>query len=101
MSVLAVYAGGSGKVQNHAVYVAEIEGRGIDAFHANNGSDGKRLVRGRVFRDALMVLATGCLPLWDGVTDIEGHHPCPDEEAKRRASRAEGVPEGNVGGEGV
>ena len=53
------------------VYVAEIKGRGIAAFHANNGSDAERLVRDRAFRDDLMVLATGGLPLWDGVTDIE------------------------------
>jgi hypothetical protein len=33
------------------VYVAEIKGRGIAAFHANNGSDAERLVRDRVFRD--------------------------------------------------
>jgi len=54
------------------VYVAEIKGRGIAAFHANNGSDAERLVRDPVFRDDFMVLATGGLPLWDGVTDIEG-----------------------------
>jgi hypothetical protein len=39
-------------------YVAEIKGRGVAAFHANNGSDAERLVRDRVFRDDLMVLAT-------------------------------------------
>jgi len=43
------------------VYVAEIKGRGVAAFHANNGSDAERLVRDRVFRDDLMVLATGGL----------------------------------------
>jgi len=76
------------------VYVAEIKGRGIAAFHANNGSDAERLLRDRVFRDDLMVLATGGLPLWDGVTDIEvrlapptrrqngGHH------APKRSARA-------------
>ena len=31
------------------VYVAEIEGRGTGAFHANNGSDAKRFARDRVF----------------------------------------------------
>jgi hypothetical protein len=40
------------------VYVAEIEGRGIAAFHANDGSDAERLVRDR---DDLMLLATGGL----------------------------------------
>ena len=70
------------------VYVAEIKGRGIAAFHANNGSDAERLVRDRVFRDDFMVLATGGLPLWDGVTDIEVRLARPDEEVKWRASRA-------------
>jgi hypothetical protein len=53
------------------VYVAEIKGRGVAAFHANNGLDAERLVRDGVFRDDLMLLATGGVPLWDGVTDIE------------------------------
>src|SRR5258707_6374769 len=70
------------------VYVAEIKGRGIAAFHANNGSDAERLVRDRVFRDDFMVLATGGLPLWDGVTDIGVRLARPDEEVKWRASRA-------------
>jgi hypothetical protein len=87
------------KVQNHEVYVAEIEGRGIDAFHVDNGPDAKRLMRDRVFRDDLMVLATGGLPPWDGVTDIEVRHPCPDEKAKWWASRAKAIRLGNIRGE--
>ena len=80
------------------VYVAEIKGRGIAAFHANNGSDAERLLRDRVFRDDLMVLATGGLPLWDGVTDIEvrlapptrrqnGGHHAPKRSARERRLR--------------
>jgi hypothetical protein len=78
------------------VYVAEIKGRGIAAFHANNGSDAERLVRDRVFRDDFMVLATGGLPLWDGVTDIEVRLARPDEEVKWRASRAKAIRQGNI-----
>ena len=52
------------------VYVAAIKGRGIAAFHADNDSDAEDRVRDCTFRDDLMVLATGGLPLWDGVTDI-------------------------------
>jgi hypothetical protein len=55
-------------------------------------------VRDSVFRDDLMVLATGDLPLWDGVTDIEVRHPCPDEEAKWWASRARAIRLGNIKG---
>src|SRR4029453_10360580 len=69
------------------VYVAEIKGRGIAAFHADNGSDAERLVRDRVFRDDFMVLATGGLPLWDGVTDIEVPLGRPDEGEKGRDLR--------------
>jgi hypothetical protein len=48
-------------------------------------------VRDRVFRDDFMVLATGGLPLWDGVTDIEVRLARPDEEVKWRASRAKAI----------
>src|SRR5215211_833688 len=78
------------------VYVAEIKGRGIAAFHADNGSDAERLVRDHVFRDDFMVLATGGLPLWDGVTDIEVRLARPDEEVKWRASRAKAIRQGNI-----
>src|SRR5262245_64657076 len=78
------------------VYVAEIKGRGIAAFHADTGPDAERLVRDRVFRDDLMVLASGGLPLWDGVTDIEVRPARPDEEAKWRASRAKAIRRGNI-----
>jgi hypothetical protein len=78
------------------VYVAEIKGRGIAAFHADTGSEAERLVRDRVFRDDLMVLASGGLPLWDGVTDIEVRPARPDEEAKWRASRAKAIRRGNI-----
>jgi hypothetical protein len=78
------------------VYVAEIKGRGVAAFHADTGSEAERLVRDRVFRDDLMVLASGGLPLWDGVTDIEVRLARPDEEAKWRASRAKAIRRGNI-----
>ena len=53
------------------VYVADIGGRGVAAFQADSDSDAERLARDRVFRDDLMVLTTGGLPLWDGVSAIE------------------------------
>ena len=73
------------------VYVAEIKGRGIAAFHADNGAEAERLVRDRVFRDDLMVLASNGLPLWDGVADIQVRQALPGEEAKWRASRAKAI----------
>jgi hypothetical protein len=81
------------------VYVAEIEGRGIAAFQADNGSDAERVVRDPVFRDDLMVLMCGGLPLWDGMAEIRLRRAGPDEEARWRASRAKAVRHGNVEGE--
>ena len=43
-----------------------------------------------------MGLATGGLPLWDGVTDIQVRPARPDEEAKWRASRAKAIRRGNI-----
>src|SRR6516162_895548 len=73
------------------VYVAEIKGRGIAAFHADNGAEAERLVRDRVFRDDLMVLASNGLPLWDGVAGIQVRQALPWEETKWRASRAKAI----------
>ena len=52
------------------VYVAEIRGRGIVAFNANKAAEAEDLVRDPATLDDLMVLETGGLPLWDGVTEI-------------------------------
>jgi len=78
------------------VYVAEIKGRGIAAFDANAAAEAEDFVRDRVFRDDLMALATGGLPLWDGVTPIHIRQAFPDEETKWRASRAKAIRHGNV-----
>ena len=59
------------------VYVAEIKGRGIAAFQADNA----------------------CLPLWDGVADIRVRQARPDEEARWRASRAKAIRHGDTEGE--
>jgi hypothetical protein len=42
-----IFEQGQSKIMT--VYVAEIEGRGTVALHANNGSDAKRFARDRVF----------------------------------------------------
>lgn len=78
------------------VYVADIEGRGVAAFPADNGADAERLVRDRVFRDDLMALASGGVPLWDGVTDIQVRRARPDEEARWRASHAKAIRRGDI-----
>jgi hypothetical protein len=81
------------------VYVAEIEGRGIAAFQADDGPGAERIVRDRIFRDDLMVLTCGGLPVWDGTADIRVRRARADEEARWRASRAKAVRHGNIEGE--
>jgi hypothetical protein len=78
------------------VFVADIKGRGVAAFRANDGSDAERVVGDRVFRDDLMVLASDGLPLWDGVTDIQVRRARPDEEARWRASHARAIRRGDI-----
>jgi hypothetical protein len=65
---------------------------------ASPHSDAERLARDRVFRDDLMVLTTGGLPLWDGVSAIEIRQARSGEAAKWRASRARAISQGNIEG---
>lgn len=78
------------------VYVAEIKNRGVAAFRADNGPEAERLVHDRVFRDDLMALASGGLPLWDGVADIQIRRARPDEEARWRASHTNAIRRGDI-----
>ena len=79
-----------------AIYVAEIKGGGIAAFHADTGPLAELFVRDPAFCDDLMVLASDGLPLWDGMTSILVRQARPDEEAKWRASRAKAIRHGDV-----
>ena len=78
------------------VYVAEIKGRGVAAFHANTVVDAKHFVGDLRFRDDLMVLRTDGLPLWDGMTSIKVRQASPLEEAKWQRSRAKAIRHGNI-----
>src|SRR5262245_47885859 len=68
------------------VYVAEIKGRGVAGFRADNGPEAGRLVHARVFRDDLMALASGGLPLWEGVADTHNRRELAAKDARWRAS---------------
>jgi hypothetical protein len=81
------------------VYVVEIKGTSVAAFGADDGADADGVVRDRSFRDDLMALATGGLPLWDGVTEIQVRQARPDEESRWRASRARAIRHGDIEGE--
>jgi hypothetical protein len=78
------------------IYVAIVKERGIAAFHAESDRAAEVQVRDSTFRDDLMVLATGGVPLWDGVTDIQVRRALPNEEARWRASRARAIRQGSI-----
>jgi hypothetical protein len=78
------------------IYVVEIKGKGIAAFHADNGSAAELRARDRFFRDDLMVLTSHGLPLWDGVTGLRVRQALPGEEAKWRETRARAIRRGNI-----
>ena len=86
----------SGRIQNHDGLRCRDQRQGHRRLPCQQWLGCERLVRDRVFRDDLMVLATGGLPLWDGVTDIEVRLARPDEEVKWRASRAKAIRQGNI-----
>ena len=79
-----------------AIYVAEIKGRGIAAFHADSTPIAELFVRNRAFCDDLMVAMTDSLPLWDGVTRITVRCAHPAEEAKWRGARARAIRRGDI-----
>src|SRR6516164_9312872 len=79
-----------------AIYVAEIKGKGIAAFHADTGPLAELFVRDPSSCDDLMVLASDDLPLWDGMTSILVRQARPGEEAKWRASRAKAIRHGDI-----
>ena len=78
------------------VYVVDIKGRGIAAFHADSCSAAEARVRDRYFRDDLMVLANDGLPLWDGVTKLQVRQALRGEESKWRTSRAKAIRRGDI-----
>jgi hypothetical protein len=80
------------------IYVADIKGRGIAAFYANDDSDAETRARDCAFRDDLMVLATGGLSLWDGVADIRVRPALSNEAARWQVSQARAIRQGNIDG---
>jgi len=81
------------------VYVAAIKGRAVVAFHADSSSGADLRICDPLFRDDLMILATGGLPLWDGVADLVVRQALSKEEARWRSSRAHAISEGSIDSE--
>jgi hypothetical protein len=87
------------KLRILTVYVIEIGGRGVAAFHAWNGSDAEVRAQDRTVRDDLMALTNAGQPLWDGVVGFRVRQALAAEDATWRASRAKAIRQGNIEGD--
>jgi hypothetical protein len=73
------------------VYVAEINGRAIAAFNAENENQAEVRVTSESFRDDLTVLENEGHPLWNGKDQIFIRKAFPEEEAQFDASQARAI----------
>jgi hypothetical protein len=84
------------QVQDHAGLRRRHQKPGNRRFHADSSGDAENRVHDRIFLDDLMVLATGGLALWDGVSKIDVREALAAEATKWRASRAKAIRQGNI-----
>ena len=73
------------------VYVAEINGRAIAAFNAENDIQAEGRASSKPFRGDLTVLENGGQPLWNGADRILVRKALPAEEAQFGASQARAI----------
>jgi hypothetical protein len=73
------------------VYVAEINGRAIAAFNAENGIQAEGRAASKPFRADLTVLENEGHPLWNGRDEIFVRKAFPPEEAQFDASQARAI----------
>ena len=71
-----------------SIYVAEIEGRGIAAFSAENEIAAKTQIEDEAFRADLVALENESRPLLDGKSEIFLREAFPEEADRWRASHA-------------
>jgi hypothetical protein len=88
----------SSRCKAMTVFVVVIKDKGIVALTAERRLEAEERVCDRIFRDDLMVLESGGLPLWDGVTDIQIRDALPHEEEKWRSSYARAMRNGSIDG---
>jgi len=62
-----------------AIYVAEVNGRGLAAFDAADETAADAFVDDEAFRANLIVLEHDGAPLWDGTTDVLVREAFPEE----------------------
>jgi hypothetical protein len=73
-----------------AVYVAEINGRGIAAVAANEIADAEAFVKTPAIKMELMVLENEGAPLWDGDASISIRPALSEEQAAWRDFQNQG-----------
>src|ERR1700757_710226 len=73
------------------VYVAEIDGRAIAAFNAENEIQAEGRASSKAFRGDLTVLENEGQPLWNGADEILVRKALPAEEAQFGASQARAI----------
>jgi hypothetical protein len=77
-------------------YVAEINGRAIAAFNAENDIQAEGRASSKPFRGDLTVLENEGQPLWNGADEILVRKALPAEEAQFDASRARAIKDKDV-----
>ena len=78
------------------IYVAEIEGRAIVAFGAENEAEAADLIEAEWLHDDLMVLESNGRPLWDGKSEIHLREAVEEERARWESSWAAALLKGDA-----
>ena len=78
------------------VYVAEIDGRAVVAFSAENDLEAQVEIEDEIFQNDLAVLESGGRPIWDGEAEIHIREAHEGERGKFDSSRAKAILEGEI-----
>jgi hypothetical protein len=77
------------------IYVAEINGRAVVAFRADNYREAEALVKADWFRDDLSELESDGAPLWDGESEIHCRQAVAEESDAWDKSKARAILDGS------
>ena len=79
-----------------AVYVVEIEGRGVAAFNDESMPEAKHFALDGALASDLIVLIHDGKPLWDGSSELFVREAFPEEQEKWRASQVGAMRSGEI-----
>jgi hypothetical protein len=82
-----------------AVYVVEIEGRGVVAFNDERSPEAEHFALDGALATDLMTLIHDGKPLWDGSSELFVRDALPDEQQKWRASQVQAMRSGEIDNE--